>query len=84
MIYEQDGVNFETEITDVNTKREKQPLCEILLALFRYFKGKAEERIRKRFSDISESNIFWVLSVPSAWKQETCLLYRDLAIEVIL
>ncbi|XP_045191551.2 heat shock 70 kDa protein 12A-like [Mercenaria mercenaria] len=75
-----DGVNFDAMITDVNSGQEK-PLCDILLALLTFFREKALERVRKRFDAITENDIFWVLSVPSAWKQETSLLYRDLAIE---
>ncbi|KAL4234449.1 hypothetical protein ACF0H5_006095 [Mactra antiquata] len=75
-----DGVDFESTITDVYSGKKRQ-LCDILLAVIKYFKTQAIDRVQKRFPSTNDATIFWVLTVPSAWKLETTMLYRDLAIE---
>lgn len=61
---------------------KKLLLCDVLLAFIKFFRNKALIRIKDRFPDIADDSIFWIVTVPSAWKQETSLLYRDLITEV--
>ena len=74
-------MSLESNIVDINSGKEKS-LCDIMLMMLRYFKMAAIERIQKRFDFVKESEIFWVIPVPAAWRLETRMLYRDLVIEV--
>lgn len=50
----------------------------------KYFKSVAVKRIQQRFDGVTEEEIFWVLTVPAAWKTPNAMLYRDLAIAVCI